>query len=651
MSQALLWRPERDRAERSAMARFLREVRSRTGEQLPDYDALRCWSIDHPQDFWELVAGFCGAQFDREADSILDRGDRMPGARWFSGARLNHAKHLLGEVSDRPAIVFHDERGRRRMLTRRQLHLEVARVAAGLRALGVVPGDRVAGFVANCPEAVIAALAAGSVGAIWSSCSPDFGVAGVVDRLGQVAPRVLFAVDGYSWSGKLLDTRAVVADVAAQLPGLARVVVIGFLEDRPELSSIPGACHFEDFGDRQAAPAFESLPFEHPLAIVFSSGTTGKPKCIVHGAGGVLLQHLKEHVLHTDIGSDDVVFYYTTCGWMMWNWLLGALAVGATIVLYDGSPAHPKADVLWRIAGQEGITVFGTSARYLAALEKRNCQPRLVADLGRLRTVLSTGSPLAPESYDYVYREISPDVLLASISGGTDILSCFALGNPMLPVYRGELQCPGLGMAVAVFDESGGACDVGQRGELVCTRPFPSMPVGFWNDADGRRYHKAYFARFPGVWAHGDYAEITAHGGVVIHGRSDAVLNPGGVRIGTAEIYRQVERLDEVVESLAIAQPWRGDERIVLFVVLREGLILDDVLRGRIKDEIRSNTTPRHVPAKILQVVEMPRTRSGKLVELAVTAVVRGEAVQNTLAIANPEALEGFRNRPELAAG
>jgi acetoacetyl-CoA synthetase len=647
VSEAAIWQPGQARAESSAMWRFLQQARRDSGLPLVDYAQLHRWSVDEPARFWTLVARFCEARFDRDSDVVLSAPDKMPGARWFDGARLNHAANLLARDGAGPALVFHDERGRRRELGRDELRAEVARIAAGLRSLGVQPGDRVAGFVANCPEAVIAALAAGSIGAIWSSCSPDFGVAGVLDRFGQIAPKVLFAVDGYSWAGKRVDTRGVVAEVAAALPGLAAVVIVAFLEDEPDLAPLPGAHRFDQFGTRGAAIGFASLPFDHPLVIVYSSGTTGPPKCIVHGAGGVLLQHLKEHVLHTDIGPEDVVFYYTTCGWMMWNWLVGALATGATIVLYDGSPMHPDPGVLWRLAAAEGITVFGTSAKYLSALEKSGYRPRESVALPRLRSVLSTGSPLAPEGFDYVYRHIGSELLLASISGGTDILSCFALGNPLLPVWRGELQCKGLGMAVDVYDEDGRPLP-GGRGELVCTRPFPSMPVAFWNDPDGSRYRKAYFDRFPNTWAHGDYAEFTAHGGLVIHGRSDAVLNPGGVRIGTAEIYRQVEKLDEVLECIAVAQPWKGDERIVLFVVLREGRLLDEALRTAIRDVIRRNTTPRHVPAKILQVPALPRTRSGKLVELAVSAVLRGGAVTNTLAIANPEALESFRDRPEL---
>jgi acetoacetyl-CoA synthetase len=642
-----LWRPSRERVEASAMYRFLREAGVLAGQFFADYAALHRWSVDNPRSFWPLLARFCGARFHREPDSVLEGEDDVPGARWFEGARLNHAHNLLAPGSG-VALICHDERGRRRVLSRDELRAEVARVAAGLRALGVGRGDRVAGFVANAPEAVIAALAAGAVGAIWSACSPDFGVAGVLDRFGQITPKVLFAVDGYYWSGKRIDTRAVVAEVARALPDLAAVVVIGFAEDRPDIAAIPTARHFSEFGESGVALEFSWTEFSAPLVIVYSSGTTGPPKCIVHRAGGVLLQHLKEQVLHTDIGPSDVVFYYTTCGWMMWNWLIGALATGASVVLYDGSPFHPDPGVLWRIAAAEGITVFGTSAKYLSALEKSGC-PRAGVSLRKLRAVLSTGSPLAPEGFDFVYRDIGTDLLLASISGGTDILSCFALGNPLLPVWRGELQCAGLGMAVDIFDQSGKSLREG-RGELVCTRGFPSMPLGFWNDSDGQRFHAAYFERFAGVWAHGDYAEWTSHGGLVIHGRSDAVLNPGGVRIGTAEIYRQVEKLDAVLESLAVAQPWQGDERIVLFVVLREGLRLDEALRVAIREVIRRNTTPRHVPAKILQVPAMPRTRSGKLVELAVTAVVRGEAVTNAQAIANPEALESFRDRAELSA-
>jgi acetoacetyl-CoA synthetase len=629
------------------MWKFLQTAAATTGTAFPDYAALYRWSVQQPAAFWSLTADQLGLRFATQPTAVFETGTDFSQTRWFPGATLNYATQLLGESADRPAILFGDERGRRRTLTRSDLHREVARVAAGLVEAGVQPGDRVAGFVANCPEAVIAALATASVGAIWSSCSPDFGVAGVVDRFGQIAPKALFAVDGYTYAGRRIDTRATIAEVTTHITSVQQVVIIAFLEDAPNVTAIANAQDFRTFGSGAPPTPVATVPFDHPLCIVFSSGTTGPPKCIVHRAGGVLLQHLKEHVLHTDIGPLDRVFYFTTCGWMMWNWLIGALSTGATIVLYDGSPMHPDPGVLWQLARDFQVTVFGTSAKYLSALQKSDYQPRAHGAMPQLRSVLSTGSPLAPEGFDYVYRDISPDVMLASISGGTDILSCFALGNPLLPVHRGELQCAGLGMAVDVFDADGHTVR-GERGELVCTQPFPSQPLRFWNDVDGKRFHAAYFERFEGVWAHGDFAECTAHGGIVIHGRSDAVLNPGGVRIGTAEIYRQVELLDEVVECVAVSQPWQGDERVILFVVLRADLTLDDALRVRIRDAIRRNTTTRHVPAKILQVPAMPRTRSGKLVELAVRSVLRGEPVHNTLAIANPEALEAFRNRPEL---
>jgi acetoacetyl-CoA synthetase len=534
------------------------------------------------------------------------------------------------------------------MHTYAELRRVVARLAGALRDAGVGPGDRVAGFLPNCPEAVIAMLAATSLGATWSSCSPDFGVQGVLDRFGQIRPKVLFTADGYRYNGKRIDSMARIGGVLEQLEGVERVVLVPFLDPEPEISALPGAIGWHEFLSDETKLEFAQLPFDHPLYILYSSGTTGVPKCIVHGVGGTLLQHAKEHRLHTDIGREDVVFYFTTCGWMMWNWLVSGLATGATLVLYDGNPFHPGPEALWKIAEEEGITVFGTSAKYLAAVEKASYAPGRHHVLERLRAILSTGSPLMPASFDFVYRDIKADVQLASISGGTDIVSCFALGSPVLPVYRGELQCRGLGMAVEIFDDQGRS-HVDEPGELVCTRPFPSMPVGFWNDPDGSKYRAAYFERFPGTWHHGDWARLTPHGGLIIYGRSDAVLNPGGVRIGTAEIYRQVEKLEEIVESLAVGQDWGDDQRVVLFVRLREGMTLDEVLQAKIRKTIRENTTPRHVPAKILQVHDIPRTLSGKIVELAVRNVVHGRAVKNTDALANPEALEEFRGRPELA--
>jgi acetoacetyl-CoA synthetase len=516
-----------------------------------------------------------------------------------------------------------------------------------LRAAGVGAGDRVAGFMPNLPEAIVAMLATTSLGATWSSCSPDFGIRGVIDRFGQIAPKVLFTADGYNYGGKTLDSIERIAGILESLPSVTCVVVVANVSPRPDLARLPSARHYEEFGGAGATLRFERMPFDHPLYILYSSGTTGVPKCIVHGAGGTLLQHLKEHQLHSDLHPGDRLFFFTTCGWMMWNWLASALASQATVVLFDGSPFHPDEGVLWRLASEEHVALFGTSPKYLAALQKSGYRPIDRVDLAHLRTVLSTGSPLAHEQFDFVRDVIGADIQLASISGGTDIVSCFALGNPTLPVYRGELQCRGLGMRVEVFDDDGQPLQ-GQQGELVCTTPFPSMPIGFWNDPDGSRYRAAYFKRFPNVWCHGDFAVLTARGGLVILGRSDAVLNPGGVRIGTAEIYRQVEKLHEILESIAIGQDWDNDVRVVLFVRLRAGVTLDAALERRIRDVIRNNTTPRHVPARIVAVGDIPRTISGKIVELAVREVVHGRPVKNTDALANPAALEEFRDRPEL---
>ncbi len=581
------------------------------------------------------------------------------GPVWFPGARLNFAENLLRQSENSSAIVFRDERGARRELSRDDLVAEVARIAGALRAAGIRAGDRVAGLLPNIPEAVLAMLAAASCGAIWSSCSPDFGAAGVLDRFGQIEPRILFVADGYRYNGKEIDSLDRVRDIVRAIPSIERVVAVPLLRSalrEGDLDGIRSAESWEAFAARGANTPlrFVPLPFNHPLYVMYSSGTTGLPKCLVHGAGGTLIQHLKEHQLHTAIVPGDRVFYFTTCGWMMWNWLVSALASGATIVLYDGSPMPPHApDVLWTMAAEERVTVFGTSAKFLALSEKHGVKPAGAQDLGALRTILSTGSPLAEHSYDYVARDVKPGVQLSSISGGTDIISCFALGNPMLPVHRGELQCRGLGMAVNVFDAGANPLD-GVPGELVCTKPFPSMPVAFWNDPDGVKYHAAYFEFFPGVWRHGDWAEITANDGVVIYGRSDATLNPGGVRIGTAEIYRQVEQIDEILESVVVGQQVRSpggsldDERVVLFVRLRDGLTLDDALRDRIKHALRVNCSPHHVPRVIVQVADIPRTISGKITEMAVRDVIHGRAVKNTDALANPAALELFRNLPEL---
>jgi acetoacetyl-CoA synthetase len=641
-----IWTPSLFRIADANLTRFMAFAATR-GAPSADYDALYRWSVEQPAAFWDALFEFADVVAER-GGAVLEHGGRMPGARWFPGTRLNFAENLLRGPDAEPALVFRSERGLRRELSWRQLRDEVARVAAGLRADGVGPGDRVAGFLPNLPETVIAMLAAASVGATWTSCSPDFGIQGVLDRFGQVEPVVLFTADGYFYAGKTIDSLRPIAEVLAQLPTVRRVVVVPYASDAPDTGALPRAAAFAAYGRAGAPAAFERLPFDHPLYVLYSSGTTGVPKCIVHGAGGTLLQHLKEHLLHTDVKPGDRLFYFTTCGWMMWNWLASGLAAGATLVLYDGSPFHPGPEALWDLAADEGVTIFGTSPKYLAALEKAGYRPREQHGLAMLRTLLSTGSPLAPEQYDFVAGAIGPDIQLASISGGTDIVSCFALGNPLLPVWRGELQCRGLGMQVEVWSEDGRPV-TGEKGELVCAAPFPSMPVGFWNDPDGSRYRAAYFERFAGVWHHGDYALLTARGGLVILGRSDAVLNPGGVRIGTAEIYRQVEQLDEVLESVVVGQDAGHDVRVVLFVRLRDGLTLDDALRERIRRQIRANTTPRHVPAVILQVPEVPRTVSGKVVELAVRETIHGRPVRNTDALANPGALTHFRDRPELA--
>jgi acetoacetyl-CoA synthetase len=640
---AVIWTPTEQRRKSSLMHGFMVQV------GCADYDSLYRWSVENPEAFWESICDFCEVQFASEPNTTLARPADIMNAGWFEGGTLNYAAHQLRHRGDRAAIIFCGEDGTRRELSFDALRAEVAAVAAGLRAVGVVKGDRVAGILPNCPEAIIAMLASSSIGAIWSSCSPDFGVNGVVDRFGQIEPRVLFACNGYYYNGKRFDSLPLLAQVVDSIATIETTVIVPFAGDDVDSTAVKGSRAWGDFVVAGAALEWTPVAFDHPLFIMYSSGTTGVPKCIVHGHGGTLLQHLKEHALHTDISERDRLFYFTTCGWMMWNWLASGLASGATLLLFDGSPFFDDGHGLWKMAEREGVTVFGTSAKYISALEKAAVRPNQHYALDALRAVLSTGSPLAPTSFDFVYDAIGSDLQLSSISGGTDILSCFALGNPMLPVRRGELQCRGLGMAVEIWNEAGEAV-VAEHGELVCTKPFPSAPVGFWNDPDGARYRAAYFERFDGVWAHGDFAELTPQGGIIIHGRSDAVLNPGGVRIGTAEIYRQVEKLDEVVESIAIGQNWKDDVRVVLFVVLRAGLTLDDELQARIRSVIRSNTTPRHVPAKIIAIGEIPRTKSGKIVELAVRSVVHGETVRNTEALANPEALEHYRELPELAS-
>ena len=642
-----LWQP---RPEQIAVTR-LAGLMSETSHA--NYAELWQWSVDQPEAFWSKIWDFCGVVGEK-GDEVLVDGDKMLGARWFPQASLNFAENLLQKRDDSDALVFWGEDKVNRRLSRAELYAEVSRFQQFLIAAGVGEGDRVAGFLPNLPETLVAMLAATSLGAIWSSASPDFGVQGVLDRFGQIEPKVLICVDGYWYNGKQIDCLEKNAEVVAKMPTLLKTVVVPYLSATPDLSQIANAVCWNDITAVHTLKTviFKRVAFNHPLFIMFSSGTTGVPKCIVHCHGGVLLQHLKEHQLHSDVRPGDRLFYFTTCGWMMWNWLVSGLACGATLLLYDGSPFAARGKILFDYAAAEKMTHFGTSAKYIDAAAKLGLQPGKTHDLSNLRAMFSTGSPLSPEGFDWVYREIKQDILLASISGGTDIVSCFVLGNPVLPVYRGEIQCRGLGMAVDVFDDAGQPVR-SEKGELVCTKPFPAMPVGFWNDSDGKKYHAAYFDRFDNIWCHGDFSEITTHDGVIIYGRSDATLNPGGVRIGTAEIYRQVEQLPEILESLVIGQDWppgtHDDVRVVLFVKLQEGLTLDAGLVERIKKQIKLNTTPRHVPAKVVQVIDIPRTKSGKIVELAVRNVVHDQPIKNVEALANPEALEFFRGRSELA--
>jgi acetoacetyl-CoA synthetase len=644
-----MWCPTPERIAATNMARFMEAVRREHAVQIEDYADLYAWSIRQPEAFWRAVWSFCDVIAETRGETTVLDKERMPGARWFPDARLNFAENLLRRRDDGTALVFRAEEHIRARITYAELYAQVSSLAQALRAAGVGPGERIAGYLPNMPAAVVAMLAATSLGAIWSSCSPDFGVQGVLDRFGQIEPVVLFTADHYVYGGKRIDLLPRIVEILERLPSVKHTVVASYSRDGTEPGTVRGTASMQAFtaAFEPCEIEFARLAFDHPLYILYSSGTTGVPKCITHGAGGTLLQHLKEHRLHTDVQRGDRLFYFTTCGWMMWNWLVSALASEATLLLYDGSPFVADGRVLFDYAEAEKTTLFGTSAKFIDTAAKLGLEPARTHDLGAVKAILSTGSPLSPESFDYVYANVKRDVQLASVSGGTDIISCFALGDPTGPVWRGEIQCRGLGMQVDVFDESGRPVR-GQKGELVCTASFPSMPLGFWNDADGSRYRAAYFERFPGVWCHGDYVELTEHDGLVIYGRSDAVLNPGGVRIGTAEIYRQVERLDEVVESLAIAQQWQNDVRIVLFVRLREGLTLDAALVQRIQKQIRDNASPRHVPARVVQVADIPRTKSGKIVELAVRNVVHGAPVRNVEALANPEALALFKDRPEL---
>jgi acetoacetyl-CoA synthetase len=656
MSAAPLWTPAPERVAQANITRFIEAVNRRHGLAIRNYAELHAWSVDRLEDFWIDLWDFAGVIAETRGERVIVDKHKMPGARFFPDARLNFAENLLRRPAgpagqdDALALTFWGEEKVQRHVTRRELDDAVSRWQQALAAAGVNEGDRIAAFMPNMPETPIAMLAGASLGATFTSCSPDFGVQGVLDRFGQVEPKVLVCCDGYFYNGKAIDTVPRLAELVAQLPTVQRVVVVPYIGSATSIASIPRAIALAEFlapFQARTTLAFHAMPFNHPLYILYSSGTTGVPKCIVHGAGGVLLQHLKEHLLHADVKPGDRLFYFTTCGWMMWNWLVSALGAGAALLLYDGSPFVRKGNVLFDYADAEGMTHLGTSAKFIDAAAKAGVEPMHTHRLPELRTIFSTGSPLAPEGFDYVYSKVKKDVCLSSISGGTDLVACFVGGAPILPVWRGELQCALLAMKVEIFDDEGRSL-AGEKGELVCTAPFPTMPLGFWNDPDGAKYHAAYYERYPNVWRHGDWSEITPHGGFIIYGRSDAVLNPGGVRIGTAEIYRQVEKLDEVVESIVIGQDWEGDVRVVLFVRLREGMTLDAALVRRIKEVIRTNTTPRHVPAVVLQVPDIPRTKSNKIVELAVRAVVHGQPVKNVEALANPEALEHFRDRPEL---
>ncbi|MHC6654913.1 acetoacetate--CoA ligase [Aeromonas salmonicida] len=645
MHNLCLWQPDQDRIQQSNLQQFMGEVNRFHGLQLHSYAQLYQWSVEKTTRFWPLVWQHCGVKGEL-GDIVAENRQDMQRTRWFPDSRLNFAENLLRRQDESPAIISRIEGSPSRTLSWRELADQVARLAQWLRSQGIGRGDVVAAYLPNIPETVVAMLATTSLGAIWTSTSPDFGEASVVERFGQTRPRVMFAVDGYRYNGKAIDIQAKVAGVVSQIDSIEQTVMIPLLGNPLQLG--------HDWqqvlaSQPEAVLRFDPMGFNDPLYILYSSGTTGKPKCIVHGIGGTLLQHLKEHQLHCDIKPGERVFYFTTCGWMMWNWLVSALASGATLVLYDGSPFYPDGKVLWDLARDEQVTLFGTSAKYLDALHKQDYAPIKTHELPQLRLICSTGSVLSPEGFDYVYQGIKKDVQLSSISGGTDICSCFVIGNPISPVYRGESQGRGLGLAVQVFNEAGQPVQ-GEKGELVCTKPFPAQPISFWGDENGDKYHAAYFERFDNIWCHGDWIELTDTGGILFYGRSDATLNPGGVRIGTSEIYRYVEQLEEVEESIVIGQQWQQDERVVLFVKLKPGLKLDESLRERIRQQVRQHCTARHVPARILQVDAIPRTKSGKIVELAVREVVHNRPVNNTHALADPDVLSQYRDRPELAS-
>ena len=647
-----LWQPSKERRTQSNMYRFMNFINKRHGRDFEEYEPFHQWSIENIPDFWAAMWEFAGIIASTPYSKVVDDLNKMPGARWFIDARLNFAENLLRHRDDQIALTFKGEARDSVRMTYRQLYSEVARVAISLKEAGVLVGDRVVGFMPNMPQSIIAMLAAASIGATWSSCSPDFGIKGVLDRFGQIKPKILFTADGYFFKGKEIDSLERISKISKELPSIEKVIVVPYTQQNPDLRHIPDAIHYADFLTPEPDPEinFEQLPFDHPLYIMYSSGTTGLPKCMVQSAGGILIHHIKELMLHTDLKREDTIFYFTTCGWMMWNWLTSSLSVGATLVLYDGNPFYPHPDVLWKMAQDEKITVFGTSAGYIAALQNTEIKPDDLYDLTSLRSVLSTGSPLSVEGFEFIYREVKADLQLASIAGGTDLNGCFGLGNPLGPVYAGELQCRGLGMNVHAFNEEGKSV-INQKGELVCTTPFPSMPIYFWDDPDGKKYHAAYFDVYPNIWCHGDFIKISEHGGMVMYGRSDTTLNPGGVRIGTSEIYRQIEQMEEIEDSVVVSQNWKNDVRVILFVKLPDRVELTEELKQKIVSNIRSNISPRHVPAKILSVPDIPYTLNMKKVELAVKNIIENQPVLNKDALINPEALDFYAELKELQEG
>ncbi len=648
----LLWKPSEERIQGTNMYRFMNFVNTKFNKNFTEYAPLYQWSIDNIPDFWAATWEFVEIKASKPYDQVIDDAKKMPGAKWFSGSRLNFTENLLRFRDDQTALVFRGEDRVTRKMTYAELYDETARVARSLKSAGIQSGDRVAGFMPNMPETIIAMLAAASIGATWSSCSPDFGTKGVLDRFGQIEPKVLFTADGYFFKGKHFDSLEKISNIIKEIPSIEKVVVVPYTQKNPDIKGLSNGVHYKDFRSPESNLniEFAQLPFDHPLYIMYSSGTTGLPKCMVQSAGGILIHHLKELVLHTDLKREDTIFYFTTCSWMMWNWLVSSLAVGATLVLFDGNPFHPDPGALWKIAQDEKISIFGTSAGYIAALQNAGITPGKTYDLTPLKAVLSTGSPLSNEGFEYIYREVKADLQLASISGGTDLNGCFALGNPMGPVYAGELQCRGLAMKVEAFDENGKSV-IHQQGELVCTAPFPSMPIYFWNDPDNQKYHDAYFDVYPNIWRHGDYILITQRGGVVIYGRSDATLNPGGVRIGTAEIYRQVDLLEEIEDCVVVGQNRENDVRVILFVKMAQGYELTDGIIKKIKTTIRANASPRHVPAVIVSVPDIPYTHNMKKVELAVNKVIHNRPVLNKDSLKNPESLDYFANLKELQEG